>query len=389
MDFPITASGTHVGTGQPLLLMPDQDHPNTMNQIVWSLMYILQQAGIAGAEFDPDVTSTYNKLWLAISGMIAASATPLATVPETRTGALTTKATTPAGVTAATGNYSKYVSVETTPYAVLDTDVGGLHIATASSNAITLPLLSTVARVGCAYHFINLKTTGTVTISRNGANVLAGVAGSTTAVVLKPGQSIQVVAISATTWAVIGASVIDTQNTQIGIGCPLWHPCRALITNGFVAADGQLGNRSTYPVITSLLGTLPTVTEANWVSTYANRGSYSSGDDATTFRFPDYNGKYGADVALFFRGDGGNAAAVGQIVQSTNKLHQHQLSDYNATAPDDTPADVDSYDWGWDQVPWAGLNEGAKSTPSFRTTFQGSVEAAPEHVAGVWAVRAY
>lgn len=372
MDFPITASGTHIPTSKPLLLMPDQDHPNTMNQIAWSLMYILQQKSLAGIAFDPDVTDTYTRLYQAIAGMISDSALSFADLVESRAGALTDKVMHPAGVAAASGNFSTYVSVATTPYTIVITDVGGLHIATASANAITLPLLSSVQRVGSAFTVQNFKTTGSITVSRSGADTLAGVASSTTSAVLSPGQSLTFVKISAAVWAVIGSSMNDTQNTQIGIGCALWAPCRALIPNGFTPADGQLANRSSFLGITAQLGVLPTVTDANWISTYANRGSYSTGDGATTFRFPDYNGKYADDVALFFRGDGGNAAPAGQIQVSDNKAHTH------STPVANTPGGGDG-----------GSNRAHIGSGSTNSTSTGGIEARPENVAGVWCVRAF
>lgn len=370
MDFPITASTTHPGTGNPLLIMPDQDHPNTMNQIAWSLMYILAQRGIAGAAFDPDVESTYSKLYLAIADMIAGSATALASILEHQQGTVTTKAATPAGVAAGAGNYSKYVSITTASVALNAADMGALIIASASANAITLPLLSAMARVGAAFTVLNLKASGNVTISRAGGDALSGVFGSTTAVVLSPGQSITLVKLSAGVWAVIGSSMNDTQNTQVGIGAVIWYPSRAVIPTGWVAGDGQIGMRGVYPGITALLGSLPTVTDSDWIGTPANRASYSQGDGVTSFRFPDYNGKYGPDISLFLRGDGGNAAAEGQIQPSDNKAHIHNIgSAYHVESG--VAIAVPS------NVPGAGI-----------TTSSGGSEARPENVAGVWCIRA-
>lgn len=211
MDFPSTASGTHIPTSKPLLLMPDQDHPNTMNQIVWSLMYILQQKSLAGIAFDPDVTDTYTRLYQAIAGMISDSALSFADLVESRAGSLTDKVMNPAGVAAASGNFSNYIPVSVTPYDVVNTNMGGLHIASASASAIALPLLSTVPRVGAAYHFVNL-TNASISVTRSGANVILDFGGSVNIVSLLPGQSAVFVKISDDSWAVFYHGRVATES---------------------------------------------------------------------------------------------------------------------------------------------------------------------------------
>lgn len=67
-----TAAGTvvHSGTGHTLhqqdLPVPTEIDARDSNAVIWSLMEVLAQAGVAGAAFDPDVPATYNRLALAI-----------------------------------------------------------------------------------------------------------------------------------------------------------------------------------------------------------------------------------------------------------------------------------------------------------------------------------
>lgn len=106
-----------------------------------------------------------------------------------------------------------------------------------------------------------------------------------------------------------------------------WGGNRAFIPAKHQPQDGQEANRADYPSLWALVssGGMPLVTESSWQGNPALRGSFSSGNGSSTFRFPDLNGKqvnsYGA-VAL--RGDGAFSAGVsGAIQESQNKAHAH------------------------------------------------------------------
>lgn len=90
---------------------------------------------------------------------------------------------------------------------------------------------------------------------------------------------------------------------------------RTHIRMGTLPGDGQLLNRADYPALWAEIarGAFVAVTEADWWATPNNRGSYSLGDGATTFRMPDLNGvQAGSYKRTFLRGADTNAF-VGQM----------------------------------------------------------------------------
>lgn len=99
---------------------------------------------------------------------------------------------------------------------------------------------------------------------------------------------------------------------------PVWYPSRAYLPAGYVPLDGQLVLRSLYPDATQevLNGRVPVVSEASWLATPANRGSYTTGNGSTTIRLPDFNGKSSGTLgAAFLRGDGANSLGTNGSVQ--------------------------------------------------------------------------
>lgn len=109
---------------------------------------------------------------------------------------------------------------------------------------------------------------------------------------------------------------------QVGGGSPLfsvmWWPQRSAIPAGFVAADGQTLSRLTYPNAWAgiVAGNVPTVADATWNSTPTERGKFTSGDGSTTFRLPDYNGKFAGSLgAVFLRGDGALSTGQAGLIQ--------------------------------------------------------------------------
>ena len=113
------------------------------------------------------------------------------------------------------------------------------------------------------------------------------------------------------------------------IGAVEWfNGSRAKLPPGYVAADGQVLQRSAYPDLWAAVSSnfLNSVTEAVWNtqtsnargSFYYNRGSYSLGDGSTTFRVPDLNGGQSGSIAnTFLNGSAPSLSAnVGQVRES-------------------------------------------------------------------------
>ena len=86
---------------------------------------------------------------------------------------------------------------------------------------------------------------------------------------------------------------------------PIWCPSRAAIPAGYAPADGQTLARSLYPDAWAGIAAsnVPTVADATWLATPTERGKFTAGDGATTFRLPDYNGRSAGSLgAVFQRG---------------------------------------------------------------------------------------
>lgn len=104
-------------------------------------------------------------------------------------------------------------------------------------------------------------------------------------------------------------------STGTPLGSPLWHNgARASIETGYVAMDGQLLLRATYPILwAKIQSSFNLVNDTLWLSNNGVRSSYSSGDGSTNFRMPDLNGKSaGALKSPVLRGDG--YAASGTVL---------------------------------------------------------------------------
>lgn len=113
-------------------------------------------------------------------------------------------------------------------------------------------------------------------------------------------------------------------------GSMWWGGARSNIRANLKPEDGDLLQRADYPALWLFVSTggYPLVSETDWWADKAKRGSFSSGDGATTFRMPDNNGKqkdsFGAAVK---RGDGAlSAGAPGLIQDSQNKEHDHSAT---------------------------------------------------------------
>lgn len=107
------------------------------------------------------------------------------------------------------------------------------------------------------------------------------------------------------------------------VGDPEMHNSRTYAKPGTVFADGQTLSRTLYPTLWAAIqaGQVPVVSEAVWMSSPADRGSFTEGDGSTTFRVPDYNGVTAGSIkAPSWRGDGGGVAnggfTVGKVQES-------------------------------------------------------------------------
>ncbi|HAG6428490.1 TPA: tail fiber domain-containing protein [Escherichia coli] len=114
-------------------------------------------------------------------------------------------------------------------------------------------------------------------------------------------------------------TVGPTMNGVMNYGVGDFHlrDSRAYIQPYEVVADGQLLNRADWPELWAYAQMLSPISDADWLGDKFQRGKYSTGDGATTFRVPDKNGKQEGSIrALYGRGDGGNSSANGQLFES-------------------------------------------------------------------------
>lgn len=191
-------------------------------------------------------------------------------------------------------------------------------------------------------------------------------------------------------------AVAAVESAQLPLFSVLWWPQRTAIPNGFVAADGQTLSRSTYPQASAgvLAGNVPVATDSEWLSNLLMRGRYTLGDGSTTFRLPDYNGKFAGSLgAVFLRGDGTLSAAVAGVIQRDafqGHIHATKTSvagwstgglageGTNYSANVIGPTAPVSYDWIG-----APKSDGVNGTP--RT----ASETRPLNVTGCWVVKLF
>ncbi|HAG6100096.1 TPA: tail fiber domain-containing protein [Escherichia coli] len=114
-------------------------------------------------------------------------------------------------------------------------------------------------------------------------------------------------------------TVGPTMNGVMNYGVGDFHlrDSRAYIQPYEVVADGQLLNRADWPELWNYAQMVGAIDDSEWLADKFQRGKYSKGDGATTFRVPDKNGvQEGSVRALYGRGDGGASSANGQIFES-------------------------------------------------------------------------
>lgn len=114
-------------------------------------------------------------------------------------------------------------------------------------------------------------------------------------------------------------TVGPTMNGVMNYGVGDFHlrDSRAYIQPYEVVADGQLLNRADWPELWNYAQMVGAIDDSEWLADKFQRGKYSKGDGATTFRIPDKNGvQEGSVRALYGRGDGGASSANGQVFES-------------------------------------------------------------------------
>ena len=191
-----------------------------------------------------------------------------------------------------------------------------------------------------------------------------------------------------------------------------WVQLRAAMWDGYVAGDGGVFKRADYPDAWAAIaaGKVPVVTDAEWLADPKKRGAFTTGDGSTTFRIPDYNGKYAGSLgAPYLTGDGANMpsvngsiqtdrirAAIGSVVTGSNQAFLSAFlggSGVFATSDSGIPANVPNSD----QVSIAGAINVPKGTGSRVSTLTFDLSRAmevgsdtrPLSLSGCWAVKLF
>lgn len=148
----------------------------------------------------------------------------------------------------------------------------------------------------------------------NTVTSVAGKTGDVSIVWNDVGSKPAVMAVGATINEARAALQFD--ETPIGV-IQYWIGERSAIPDGWDALDGQVVNRADFPDLWAMVdaATFPVITDEDWIALPEKRGSFSTGNGTTTFRFPDANGKVSLSLqGPYFRGDGKAGTAVGDIL---------------------------------------------------------------------------
>ncbi|EDY2030052.1 tail fiber domain-containing protein [Salmonella enterica] len=208
-----------------------------------------------------------------------------------------------------------------------------------------------------------------------------------------------------------GATMNGVMNNFIG-AVEWFNGSRTQLPAGYIAADGQLLSR-TDPATIDLWtavdkGFLLSNSEALWMNSgdpgaeNKNRGRYSMGDGATTFRVPDLNGTSADGVAAaFLRGDaGGRISTLGSIGQMYLNGAPNIIGGVSNVINHGTPVTGNSLSYAGEGDPGlvASPNPGvqfrfrnvnldaSKSSPAYGRL--GTNEVRPNYVVGIWIIRA-
>lgn len=130
-------------------------------------------------------------------------------------------------------------------------------------------------------------------------------------------------------------TVGPTMNGVMNYGVGDFHlrDSRVYIQPYEVVSDGQLLNRADWPELWAYAQMVGVIEDSVWLADKFQRGKYSSGDGATTFRVPDKNGvQEGSIRALYGRGDGGNSSANGQLFESAAPNIYGRIASYSGSS---------------------------------------------------------
>ncbi len=177
--------------------------------------------------------------------------------------------------------------------------------------------------------------------------------------------------------------------SPVPVGAVAWWPLRTSIPAGRIPADGQTISRATFPDLADMVaaGTLPVVSEADWLADPLKRGSYTLGDGSTTIRLPDLNGKSAGTLGrVFLSGDGVNSAATAGLIQrDAFQGHHHSTIRMNTAAAAGSAI----------LTPWGGAAYGGADLvgnpagDGVNGATRTAAETRPQNVAGVWTVQAF
>ncbi|WP_315385065.1 phage tail protein [Microvirgula aerodenitrificans] len=165
---------------------------------------------------------------------------------------------------------------------------------------------------------------------------------------------------------------------------PLWCPNRATIPAGYAPADGQWLSRGLYPDAWTAIsaGNVPITSEAAWLSAASERGKYTAGDGASTFRLPDYNGKSAGSLgAVFMRGDGALSAGADGVIQ----LDEYRSHTHPGALPPSSATSVLSASIASTRDPRSGTVDNTSTT----TGASGGTETRPLNVTGCWVIKLF
>ncbi|BBJ33907.1 tail fiber protein [Escherichia phage SP15] len=130
-------------------------------------------------------------------------------------------------------------------------------------------------------------------------------------------------------------TVGPTMNGVMNYGVGDFHlrDSRAYIQPYEVVSDGQLLNRADWPELWAYAQMVGVIEDSVWLADKFQRGKYSNGDGATTFRVPDKNGvQEGSIRALYGRGDGGMSDANGRVFESAAPNIYGRIASYSGSS---------------------------------------------------------
>lgn len=188
------------GTGNRMHLeaqaTPSVVSDKDLNSIIWSLMEVVKAGGQVGAQFDPTVPATYQKLLTALR-----SAGVFQTAPQFDN---TTKVATTAWAKVR-GMQGSGISVVTVTGALTAVNAGGtVAVNAAGATTQTLPAAAALPSGG-RIELMNINT-GLATVSRAGADALTVNNTTVTSLALGPGDTLTLVSNGVNGWYAAGGT---------------------------------------------------------------------------------------------------------------------------------------------------------------------------------------